>query len=312
MKKLLIIISLLIFIGGVCLIVFGSIKISKDEKYNVKRTYDITEEVTNINIDVDTSDLEIIYFENGDESERVETIETDKISYDAQVNEGTLYIKTIDERKFYDRFFSFVDLKMKIYLNKNTLGDVKIEIATGDILINKEFSVESLNIKGSTGDINLYMNKADDVDVRLSTGDIKIENSSLSSLKVDLSTGRTNLKNIIVTGDINLISTTGRKNLENVKCNKLEIDSSTGDLSMKKVECTGIMTIEQSTGDVDFDDIDAEKISIDLSSGKVIGYFYTDWTIYAKSSSGNVDVPHRSGKICEITTKSGKIIVQIK
>ena len=72
------------------------------------------------------------------------------------------------------------------------------------------------------------------------------------------------------------------------------------------------MDISLSTGDVNFNRSDALEIKVKVSTGDVTGNLLSPKIFYAETTTGKKDVPKTTvGGICEITTTTGDIIINM-
>ena len=139
--------------------------------------YEIKESFNNIRIDIDTTEIEFLSSEG--EGCRIHCVEMEKVKHSAVVQDGTLVIKVIDTRKWYDHIGIFLGSpKMTVYLPEETYTSLSIDTDTGDIHIPGNFTFDEIEIEGDTADVECLATVSKDIDVSLSTGHIKIENIS--------------------------------------------------------------------------------------------------------------------------------------
>ena len=128
----------------------------------------------------------------------------------------------------------------------------------------------------------------------------------------------TSTSDIEISGDyyfysIDISVSTGSVDLTDVNCKTLATKGSTGDISLKNVIADESITIKRSTGNVDFVKCDANEITVKVSTGYVKGSLLSDKVFYAKTSTGSVNVPKTTaGGVCEITTSTGDINIEIE
>ena len=235
-------------------------------------TYELTEDFSNIKIDLDTAD--IVFEKSEDDKCRVECYEDVNCRHEVKVEDGTLVISVDDQRKWYHN------------ISLSFQGGAKIIVYLPKLEYNK------LNINASTGDVRIDCMTFNDMELSVSTGDIVIDSvECVNDIKVKVSTG-----------DVFLTDVT---------CSNLNSNGSTGDITLKKVIASEKFNINRSTGNVKFEDCDAAEIKVEVSTGSVKGNFLTSKIITAKSSTGDVDVPKNTeGGKCEITTSTGDIKIK--
>ena len=252
-------------------------------------SYTMTEDFNSISIDVDTTDIVIRASEDG--TCKVVCYETEKVKHTVSVNEATLMIKVVDERKFYDNLFG-VDIALTVYLPKTSYKNLSIKESTGDIEVYKELSFENTEIQLSTGDVKYYANTSTSLKIKTSTGDIYVENISAGLVGLTVSTGDTVVKSVY--------------------CTEFTSEGSTGDIRLENVIATEKLSIERDTGDVQLTACDAGEIVIETDTGDVNGTLLSGKTFYAETDTGRVDVPKTTtGGRCQITTDTGDIKIKI-
>lgn len=251
----------------------------------------IEETYSKVNIDTQTEKINI--YLSSDENKAL-YVENKNISLEVNVANDTLFIKRIDNRKFYDQMFNFTDFKLDLYLTKEVIESLKIDCSTGDIIIHDGFTFNNVIINNSTGNVTIESNVTNDLNIKNSTGNIKIKNCN------DV-------------GNINIDAGTGDVELSNINCTKLDIKISTGDTKLTNVLVKNNFNMDGSTGNLLLDDFDAANIYVNLSTGDVKGTILSSKFFVAKSDTGRVNVPEtRDGGECKITTSTGNIDIKYK
>ncbi len=270
MKKALIIIGIvLLIIGGIILIISINNYVDPNK---ITNTHTVEKEFNNFDINLKTSNLEFKLSE--DSSIKVVCEERINEYHNVSVEENTLKIKLVDERKWYERIFNWHKNTVIVYLPAATFENLNIISSTGNIKICEDFTFKNLNAK-------------------LSTGNVEIKSNVEKLLNIETSTG------IIVLNGIN--------------ANNLNIKCSTGNVSLIKTIVTEHIEIYTSTGNVCFEDSDADTIKVKVSTGNVRGTLLSNKIFYAKTHTGRINVPQSTtGGICEIETSTGNINISIK
>ena len=271
----------------------------------------INEEFDNISIKTDTADIAFVLSDDG--MCRVDCYEEAKINHSVEVQNGTLTVDVVNNKKWYDYIGVNIDSpKITVYLPKSEYSSLIIEESTGDIEISKDFGFNNIDISLSTGDIKCYASAAEAIKIEASTGDIFAESISAGSLDITVSTGNVTVSSVTCDGDITVGVSTGEVYLTDIVCKNLTSTGSTGDVSLSNVVSTGKITIDRSTGDVMLDRSDATELFITTSTGNVEGSLLTDKVFIAKTNTGRIDVPSSiTGGKCEITTRTGDIRISI-
>ena len=264
-----------------------------------------------ISIDVDTAKIELVPSDDG--KCRVDCYEAEKVKLSAAVENGTLVIKTVDTRKWYEHIGIFVGTapRMTVYLPQEAYASLSIDTATGDVTIPKDFTFENIKIRGNTADIECLAPVSHVVEMRTDTGDIMINDLYAGELHLASNTGSIHVNSVISRGIVDVETDTGYVKLTDVDCAELTAESDTGTITLTNVVALGRFLIENDTGDVRFDNSDAAKISVETDTGDVTGTLLSEKVFITKSNTGRVDVPKSiTGGRCEITTETGDIRIE--
>ena len=316
MRKMLIIASTLLVLGGIIFVIalgiggwdirnLGSIK------YETK-TYEFSEDIKNISIDTDTTD--VVFVTTNEDKVKVVCCENVKMASSVTLSDGNLTISEKDNRKWYDYVtcFDFSSPKTTIYIPAGEYGALSVKISTGDVSVSSGLSFESITHEGSTGDVKCSANVSGLIFVTITTGDIELEGVNAGEIKISSSTGDVDMENVECKGDISVATGSGEGEFSSVTCNNFIRGSTTGDSELEGVIATGKFTIKQTTGDVKFDRCDASEIYVKVSTGDVKGTLLTTKIFLADSDTGSVSVPKSTeGGICEIKTSTGDIKIKI-
>ena len=271
----------------------------------------INEEFDNVSIKTDTAD--IAFVPSNDGMCRVACYEDAKIIHSVEIQNGTLMINVVNNKKWYDYIGVNIDSpKITVYLPEKAYSSIVIEESTGDIEISKDFKFKSIDISLSTGNVKCYASAVENITIAASTGDIYAEGIYASSLDLTVSTGKVTVSSVTCKEDITIGVSTGKTYLTDVACKNLTSTGNTGDISLKNVISTEKISVERSTGDVTLDRSDAAELFIMTSTGDVEGSLLTNKVFIIKSDTGRINVPNSiTGGRCEITTDTGDIKISI-
>ena len=315
---------LIILAGGI----FVAVGYFNVDKNVVSNTYDIEDIYNNIDIDVSVTNVELVLVD--DQKSRIEFEEREKYYHEAKVENGTLIIKSIDKRAWYEKIFTPA-MKATLYLNRIRLENIDVESSTGDFTIDKGFSIMNLNIDLSTGNVSVKSNVYEKTKVVSSTGNVSFFDMYTKELKISASTGNVNLTNIELeedlkvkistgnivlneinaSGDITLETSSGKISLVKTTSANLDLKASTGNVTLIDIIIEDHMEINTSTGNIKLENSDAETIEIKTSTGNITGTILTDKVFYAMSNTGIIDVPlSTQGGLCKIDTDTGNIKIQ--
>ena len=310
----LLIAGLLIALGGLCFVMVAcfanwNFKVLLGGKL-VTETCEVAEKFSGVVLNTDTADITFALSDDG--GCKVISCDHPQIKTSASVENGTLKIHTVDERKWYQRVTGLGKSTLTVYLPQGDYAALAISESTGDITIPKDFSFGSVDISVSTGDVYFYASASQYAKIKADTGDIFVKDAAIAALDLTVTTGKVSVSGLACAGDLSVKVSTGDTVLTDVACQNLMTKGSTGDLTMKNVIASAQFSIERSTGDVKMERCDAAEVFVTTDTGDVKATMLTDKIVWAKTDTGKVDVPRSTqGGKCEITTDTGNINISI-
>lgn len=297
--------------GGVVLGV--GIAHNREDSKIVTREHELTETFNNINIDIETAELEFVTT-TGDA--KVVCEERENIEHIVEVSENTLSVKyTEGAMKWYEKMFNFNWKKERItvYLPVANYGNLDIDCSTGAMTIKGDYTFENLNVTASTGSLLLKSDVTNAIDIKMSTGAVTLEGVDAKEASVKTSTGDIVLDEVNVTDKLYIKASTGDCDLTKVRAKELEAKFSTGDMKLNDVLVETSVDFKASTGRFTFADFDCDTLNCKTDTGDVKGAIISDHIIYAHSDTGKVTVPEcTSGSIWRIETDTGRINITRK
>ncbi len=276
-------------------------------------TYEINEGYEKISIVTDTAD--VIFLPSQDGKTSVVCFEEEKVRHSVEVADGTLTVKAVDTRKWYEHIgINFRSPKITVYLPSSDYGPLTVRTVTGDVTLPKDFIFSSIDVSVSTGDVRSCASAWGNVKIETTTGDIKIENISAASLCLSVTTGDVNASKVTCDEDIRLKVSTGRAKVSETTCQSLATEGSTGDVILSGVVVKGMLSAERSTGDIKLDGCDAGEIYIKTNTGDVSGSLLSGKEFFVRSTTGSINAPDSTvgGGRCQITTTTGSIKITVK
>lgn len=254
------------------------------------KTYIIEQDYNNICIDTSIHDVDIyLSTEN-----KIEYDVNGRFLLDVKVENNIIQITKNEKPLSYFSIFNFGNLKINVYLTKETLNSFEINYSTGDIFIHEGFTFNDVKIVGSTGDTLISSINVNEMNITISTGNVKLNNCNVNGdLSCRVSTGKIKIEDTNITGDYIGYASTGDTHINNVIVGQ--------DIKHKS-----------STGDFIFDKIDAKNLEITVGTGDVKGTLLSSKIFHAQTSTGNVNIPETTtGGICKVTTSTGDIYITI-
>lgn len=278
----------------------------------VTNTHTFNEEVADISILTDTAD--ILFGVSDDDTCKVVCREQESLQHSVSVVDGTLTVKLVDQRKWYEYIsISVGHSQVTVYLPQREYQTLVIKAGTADVALPRELSFDSTDISLSTGDVSSFASVAKDAKFKTSTGNIWVEGISPETLDLAVTTGHVTVSKVNCSGDLTVRVSTGKARLTEVACHDLTSTGSTGDMDLTHVVASGSFDLKRSTGDIRFSSCDAAQIIAKTTTGNVSGSLLSDKVFIAQTSTGRVKVPKTTtGGICDISTGTGDIEIQIE
>ena len=275
-------------------------------------TYEPGGDFQHISIDVDTSEIEFIPSDDG--TCKIVCFEDEKVKHAVSVRNGTLTVKTVDTRKWYEHIsVSFTSPKLTVYLPQSAYESLAIKTDTGDVTIPEDFSFDTLTVEGDTCDVTCCASAGERVEIDLSTGAITLEGVTAEQMRLKTDTGRVRVRSATVGEGIRVETDTGKATLEDVTCQTLDAKSDTGSVTLTNVIASGKLTVETDTGDIALNDCDAKELSLQTDTGDVTGRLLSDKIFLTNTDTGRVSVPSSAaGGKCQIKTATGDIRMEVR
>ncbi len=317
MKKRTVIISLIMVFIGITLIAGGCFAMGFDFRKLDKHTYterivEITDAFENI-IVTKGSDIRLLPSEDG--KCRVVFTESDTVSYSSTVEDGTLTIERVENRKWLDYFgFNFTSYSVKLYLPEAKYNSVNIKTFSGDIELSEGLTFHHVNLDCSSGDIRCYAAIDDNLFAECTSGSMDISGTNARGVTLSVSSGSIKLSGINSAAKIDISSTSGSIYMDNVACENLEIRSTSGSTKMDSVVTSDKIKIKSSSGSITLNGCDADSFRIDSTSGSIKGSLLSDKIFDVHTTSGSINVPDSiegSGTFSAYAT-SGSIKITIE
>lgn len=287
---ILIIAGAVVFVGALAVIRFDFTKLSTQKLET--NTYEFNEDFDNILVNAETAAVTFVPSDN--DVCKVECVEEESLKHSAKIQDGTLTISAVNNRKWYDYIcMNFWSPKVTVYLPREVYTSLSVATVTGNIEIPDKFSFETVNAAGTTSDIACRAQVSKSVEVNTTTGTITVSSAQTETVK--------------------LSATTGKVIVNDVACNKPTAKSSTGHIQLKNVIAEGSINVQNTTGGVEFEGCDAADILVHTSTGDVKGTLLSEKVFITDTSTGRVSVPETTGGgKCEITTSTGNIDIEIQ
>lgn len=318
-NKKMIISSVICMVIGAILMLTAFIAVGFDySKINTrqfeKKMYSISDDFDSVKVKGGTAN---VYFELSEDNQcRIEAMETEKISYNAKVENGELIISVDNKEMWYENivFFLLEEEKMIIKLPEREYEKLMIKKGSGSVKISDNINIKDVEITSNSGDVKLSGIKSENVNIDNGSGYVKLSNiEKTDNINIKSKSGDVKLSDIEKAKTISLKANSGEIKVNDCTAKDIQLQTNSGDIETKELLAEGSISVQTNSGEVDLSKNDAEEFNIKTNSGDVSCSFLTDKIFIAHSNSGDIHVPDSvSGGKCEIKTNSGDIRVKIK
>ena len=234
-KKLSLIALLVFFIGVIgSVVTYGSMnnKVSINEKKLIEN-----ENITSIQIDVDSTDVELITVRSMDEA-RVElvgkSVENTINDFSVKEEGETLSISLQPENsKWFNFKLYFPTLKLKIFAPEKMYNNVYVNGSSADVNW-QSLKAKSIEISTVSGDINAKKINSERMFVRTVSGDVAMEDVQ-GRIETVTESGDVFISNSEISHSINAKTVSGDINIKSIKEPtdvEFDVDTSSGDVNL--------------------------------------------------------------------------------
>ena len=193
------------------------------------RTYQIEEAFQNLQIQADTTDVQLV--KSDEKYCRVVCYESEMVGYTVGVEENTLHIQSWDDRKWYDHIGIYTETsEVTVYLPDAVYENMDIRVSTGDVELT-DVRCQNFTSVGSTGDLVLKdVIASEKLEMERNTGDIFLTRCDAAEIRI-----------LTGTGDVKGSFLSGKN---------FTTETDTGDIHVPQSVNGGICEIQTHTGDI--------------------------------------------------------------
>ena len=269
---------------------------------------------TNIMVRAAGSDVRLLPSEDG--ACKVLCNETDKITHTVEVESGTLTIRSIDNRKWYEHigliWNSWSPIEVIIYLPDHVYEDLYIRTASGNVEVPNDLSFVQAEVDGTSGDICFTANVERKLLLKAVSGDIQVGGTNPETLTVESTSGEITVDSVRVNTMFSCKTISGRQKLSNMTCQNATVYSTSGSVIASNLIASENIHMEAVSGSLQLARCDAEALWLKTVSGSVAGTLCTEKAFVTHTTSGSIRVPDTvTGGTCEVRTVSGSIDLDV-
>ena len=339
LKILLIVASILILVGFVCMLVAaGSYNFKMYEMFNqeYKSQVFVLENIENLtNLELNQEAYNITFYVAEDNVLRIEYPVMDNVVHTYEVSEDYVLRNSIlDNRKWYEDLNLVFNKtpEVKIYLPQKQYKALIIKSTSGDVSLTKEISfayceisttsgdidfshsgMNEMNLSTTSGDIHFNSVRGGSANIKSVSGDIKMSNNTNTTAFAYCTSGEISISDSIFKR-LNAKTTSG--DILAYKTHATDwigFNSTSGDIEIYDMRCSELHYISVS-GDIDFDMVENSGfLEIQTTSGDIEGNLRRATRFTVETTSGNSVVDgnnNNSDFLCSVKTVSGDINIK--
>lgn len=228
---------------------FSFIWSDNNEKNEITKEFEITDDNMNFNVDISNSSVEVI--STNENKIKVECIYYGNTNFYIDQKQDKIIVKSNKRRNFSLFNWNSKDGQVKIYIPQSVIGEYCLDTSNGFI------SFSDVKVKGIDGNTSNGLISLKNVE---GNGKIKIESSN-GGITID----------DVISEEVILDSSNGDVKINKVKGEYLEIDTSNGGINAEEVYCKEV-NFDTSNGSVYLDNIEdkeyvIDKIKVSTSNG---------------------------------------------
>ena len=312
--------------------------VQRDTRQSEHRTYRPGDDSVRISeafkhIRIEDSECDIKLLPSADGACCVEYANCGSIRHDCFVEDETLVIRSVDERRWFEKL-GIRDRQMRVSLYMPATGyeTLFINTASGDISIAEGFAFLNAELKTASGDVKLSAYFEEKLSIHSSSGDITASVQGPGSVKADSMSGDVQIMGNTGEGDVAAESKSGDVKIEAVQCSFLKahtlsgdmiisdaacitanINTVSGDVCARKLVASGELNAESVSGDVKLTQCDGANMYLKTVSGDIAALLESPKCFVFSTVSGHISVPQTFGEgKCEIRTISGDARITVK
>ena len=240
-----------------CLLVLWFIKyyFINSTDYTMK-THTINQTFNNISLESVQDNIRLISSDNG--YCKVICPENQDIYYSTVVDGDTFKVIGKSKRlRLIETDFNknevTVCLPMDNYTSLN-ISDLK-----GDVDIPKNFSFETAQIVGSSGDIRFFANAKNNLSLKTASGDTYVSNIITENIDVESLSGNISLHDIKLKENLKAMTASGNLSSSGVECQNFDAKAISGDISLLSLFAYDEINAESQSGIIKLEQCDANK-----------------------------------------------------
>ena len=321
--------KILIFFGsiGVILVIISFVLGTKIEDFEAMMTdsasythmeqeYELTSDTFDLKIDTWSNEVKIVKADTTKVNISYYKHEKDDVTESYLNGKITFSIS----RKWYNVIYYFAPIseyrEMVVTIpNDKEIGNLNVDVSSGGLKFDGINVTNSINVKSSSGNIEIKNVNTPTISVKVSSGNYKLINATATSVVLSAKSGNLFVDNVDASS-LHLEANSGNISLSNLNVEDLYVKLSSGitkindsyvsvanifsNSGLVTINDTTIKTVNEmklSSGNVTMNDVDIEKLNLRVSSARIEINFRTNvshYRINVDQSSGNLKINNNS------------------
>ena len=309
-----------IMLGGIAIMMISlsllgaSLESLTQKEVGELKTDTVAEGVTSLAVDVWDVTVEILPSEDGKIT--VSRNETEKVFYSVSVESGTLTVRRIDHRKWYERlgFFHFQAPTLTVRLPKGRYETLNAKVRSFDLFVAEGIVFDRATVTASSGSVRYFADVKETLTLTVTSGSLSVKNVSAEEITGAVTSGRMEWEEISCKR-LTLSGTSGTTKLNNVAAaDVVSLELTSGSVTLTDVVCDGDFSVKTTSGSLRLNRCDGGEITLQTTSGSVKGTLRSPKVFNVKVSNGSVNVPDsvQNAGLCEIKTTGGSVKISIE
>ncbi|MBQ7278542.1 MAG: DUF4097 family beta strand repeat protein [Clostridia bacterium] len=254
-----------ICVGGLANLGFDFSRLDTTKYVSTEYAFEGT--VDEIDLTLYTTDAQIVPARDG--VCRVAVLEEEDYPHTVTLEGGQLSIQGSERRRPWSFGIRMQYALVTVYLPEESYHRLEAQTASGDLLVDGNFSFETAELEAATGDVTWRHAGTEDLEIAIATGDVVVADCAPGAL---------------------------------------QIAAATGDVSISEVITPGDMRCHVSTGDILLNRVDGKNIYLEGTTGDISGSILTPKAFHGEATTGSVSVPSTEAEgVCRVKTTTGDI-----
>lgn len=285
----------------------SSTSVGTAENYE-KKVYDFSDDINNIKIK--NSSHDVTFVKSDDKDTHVTVYDSDSIKHFVDVSSDTLNID-YEQKMISTHFFFNINLNntripyIEVALPEDQYDSLVIDMSSAELYSPSDFTFDDTKITTSSGDIQYASKATDRLEIKTSSGCVNLESTGADITSINTTSGDVFIKEISA-GNLDIKTSSGNITGDTPDAKSISLEATSGDIQFKDVKCEKGFEADTSSGGIKVNNITATDVRFSSTSGDQLiedGTFTGSGNF--KTSSGELDLNDCSFKDLQTSCNSG-------